>query len=77
MKIDHIGSTAIPGLKAKPTIRFRDYLIRYPKIAREYESLKLKLAEQYPNDREAYTASKTDWILRMNERIREQDGRVY
>jgi GrpB-like predicted nucleotidyltransferase (UPF0157 family) len=132
VKIDHIGSTAIPGLKAKPTIdilmqvteqidiqklkdtfkslgylinkhpenpaphltfvkgytkqgfkgqayhvhirypgdwdeiRFRDYLIRNKEIAKEYETLKLKLAEKYPNDREAYTDSKTEWIEKIN-----------
>jgi len=132
IKIDHIGSTAIPGLKAKPTIdilmqiseqidiqklkdtfkslgylinnhpenpaphltfvkgytkqgfkgqayhvhirsqgdwdeiRFRDYLIKKKKIAKEYETLKLELAEKYPNDREAYTDSKTEWIEKIN-----------
>ena len=132
VKIDHIGSTAIPGLKAKPTIdmlmqvaeqieiqklkdtfkslgylinehpenpaphltfvkgytnqgfkgqayhvhiryygdwdeiRFRDYLIKNKRIAKEYETLKLELAEKYPNDREAYTDSKTSWIEKIN-----------
>lgn len=132
LKIDHIGSTAIPGLKAKPTIdillqvtqqidiqklkdifkslgyqinehpenpaphltfvkgytnqgfkgqayhvhirylgdwdeiRFRDYLIKHKEIANEYEALKLELADKYPNDREAYTDSKTKWIEKIN-----------
>lgn len=132
VKIDHIGSTAIPGLKAKPTIdillqvseqieipklkdkfkalgylinnhpenpephltfvkgytkqgfkgqayhvhiryqgdwdeiKFRDYLIVNKEIAKEYETLKLELAEKYPNDREAYTDSKTEWIEKIN-----------
>jgi GrpB-like predicted nucleotidyltransferase (UPF0157 family) len=132
VEIDHIGSTAVPGLKAKPTIdilmqitkqidfqklmdtfkslgylinkhpenpaphltfvkgytregfkgqtyhvhvryhgdwdeiRFRDYLIKNKEIAKEYESLKLELAEKYPNDREAYTDSKTKWIEKIN-----------
>jgi len=136
LKIDHIGSTAIPGLKAKPTIdilmqvteqagiqrlkdtfkslgylinthpenpaphltfvkgysnqglkgqayhvhiryhgdwdeiRFRDYLIVHKEIAKEYEILKLELAEKYPNDREAYTNSKTEWIERINDLTR-------
>ncbi len=138
IKIDHIGSTAIPGLKAKPTIdillqvseqlaiqklkdtfkslgylinnhpenpaphftfvkgytkqgfkgqayhvhirysgdwdeiRFRDYLIKNKEIAKEYENLKLELAEQYPNDREAYTNSKTEWIKKINTLARKQ-----
>jgi GrpB-like predicted nucleotidyltransferase (UPF0157 family) len=132
VKIDHIGSTAIPRLKAKPTIdillqiteqigiqklkdtfkslgylindhpenpaphltfvkgytnqgfkgqayhvhiryrgdwdeiRFKDYLIKHKEIAKEYETLKLELAEKYPNDREAYTDSKTEWIEKIN-----------
>lgn len=132
LRIDHIGSTAIPGLKAKPTIdillqvteqidiqklkdtfkslgyqinnrpenpaphltfvkgytkqgfkgqayhvhvryigdwdeiRFKDYLIKHNEIAKEYETLKLKLAEKYPNDRETYTDSKTEWIEKIN-----------
>lgn len=132
IKINHIGSTSIPGLKAKPTIdmllqvtdqidiqklknifksleysinyrpenpaphltfvkgytnqgfkgqayhvhvrylgdwdeiRFRDYLIMHKDIAKEYEALKLKLARKYPNDREAYTDSKTEWIEKIN-----------
>ncbi len=132
IKIDHIGSTSIPGLKAKPTIdmllqvaaridiqrlkdifesleysincrpenpaphltfvkgytnqgfkgqayhvhvryrgdwdeiRFRDYLIMHKDIAKEYEALKLELAKKYPNDREAYTYSKTEWIEKIN-----------
>ncbi len=131
-RIDHIGSTAIPRIKAKPTIdillqikeqldisklkdrfkshgyfindhpenpaphltfvkgyteqgvkgqtyhvhiryrgdwdeiRFRDYLIKNNAIAKEYETLKLELAAKYPNDREAYTDSKTEWIEKIN-----------
>lgn len=137
LKIDHIGSTAIPGLKAKPTIdiliqvteqidiqktkdtfkslgylinehpenpaphltfvkgyteqgfkgqayhihiryrgdwdeiRFKEYLIKHNEIAKEYETLKLKLAENYPNDREAYTDSKTEWIEKINNLTRQ------
>lgn len=138
VKIDHIGSTAIPGLKAKPTIdillqvseqtdlqkiktifkaldyhinehpdnppphlsfvkgytrkgfkgqtyhvhlrykgdwdeiRFRDYLIQHKEIAKEYETLKLELADNYKNDREAYTNSKTGFIEKINNLTRKQ-----
>ena len=47
-------------------IRFRDYLINHKEAAKEYESIKLKLAEKYKNDREAYTNSKTDFIKNIN-----------
>lgn len=44
---------------------FRDYLIGHADVAREYEALKRGLAIAYPNDRVAYTAGKTDFILRI------------
>ena len=138
VSIDHIGSTAIPGLKAKPTIdilfqvseqidiqnlehvfqslgyqltkqpdnppphmtfvkgyteqgfrgqayhvhirykgdwdeiRFKDYLLNHKEVAKEYETLKLKLAGRYKNDREAYTDSKTDFIEKINKLTRKQ-----
>ena len=131
LSIEHIGSTAIPRLKAKPTIdilfqvseqidnqkledvfkslgyqltrqpdnppphmtfvkgytnhgfkgqayhvhirykgdwdeiRFRDFLLSNQEIAKEYETLKLQLADKYKNDREAYTDSKTDFIEKI------------
>ncbi len=138
VSIDHIGSTSIPGIKAKPTIdillqinkevdltsikntfkslgysinehsenppphflfvkgystdgfkgqayhvhiryegdwdeiRFRNYLVKHREVAKEYEALKLKLAEKFRNDREAYTNSKTDWIEKINAITRKQ-----
>lgn len=138
VNIDHIGSTAIPGLKAKPTIdillqvskeidipklkhifqsldyhltqqpgnppphitfvkgyaekgfrgqtyhvhirykgdwdeiRFRDFLINHRDIAKEYEELKLNLADKFRNDRESYTDSKSKWIERINKLTQKQ-----
>jgi GrpB-like predicted nucleotidyltransferase (UPF0157 family) len=46
---------------------FRDYLIEHPELAREYASLKLKLALAYPNDRVAYTNGKTEFIVRVTQ----------
>lgn len=43
-------------------IIFRDYLIAHPEIAREYEQLKIKLAQEYTYDREQYTDAKTKFI---------------
>jgi GrpB-like predicted nucleotidyltransferase (UPF0157 family) len=42
---------------------FRDYLIANPAVATEYERLKVRLASAHPNDRVAYTAGKTDFIM--------------
>lgn len=46
-------------------IRFRDYLTAHPDCAREYERLKLSLLPAYRNDRDGYTAAKSDFIRRI------------
>jgi GrpB-like predicted nucleotidyltransferase (UPF0157 family) len=136
IKAHHIGSTAIPNIKAKPTIdillevksierldayttyfealsyeakgefgipgrrfyqkcgdnrthhvhafetnnpeilrhiRFRDYLINHPQIALQYQALKLKLIEQFPNDPQAYTKGKSDFIQSIDKQISDQN----
>jgi GrpB-like predicted nucleotidyltransferase (UPF0157 family) len=128
LSVEHIGSTAVPGLTAKPTIDiliqvrnsfnselfkedlkkigydfipkpenppphmmfakgyaktgisgqtfhshirykgdwdeivFRDFLRSDPEISRQYAYLKLELARKFPNDREKYTESKSEFI---------------
>lgn len=48
----------------KNYIIFRDYLKACPEVARQYEALKLSLAEAHPqdNEREQYLAGKKDFI---------------
>ena len=43
-------------------VKFRDILIKNPKIAKQYERLKLDLELRYMYDREGYTAGKTKFI---------------
>lgn len=50
---------------------FRDYLIEFPEIAKEYEALKSRLAIDHPRDRVAYTAGKTDFIVSVTGRAKE------
>ena len=45
-----------------PEIAFRDYLNANPKVAKEYETLKLGLWKKYEHDRDGYTDAKTDFI---------------
>lgn len=48
-------------------IRFRDYLISHPEAAKEYEQLKIKLAQQHTLDREEYTNAKAEFVKRILE----------
>jgi GrpB-like predicted nucleotidyltransferase (UPF0157 family) len=54
---------------------FRDFLIRFPSTAREYEALKRSLAEQHPKNRVAYSEGKTPFIERVTGRAKEYFAR--
>jgi GrpB-like predicted nucleotidyltransferase (UPF0157 family) len=43
----------------------RDYLRKHPSVAQEYGALKKRLAHKYPQDIDAYTCAKTDFILKI------------
>ena len=43
-------------------VNMRDYLNSHEEVARAYSELKAKLAEQYPDDRSAYTEAKSQMI---------------
>ena len=45
-------------------INLRDYLKACPDIARQYEGLKSRLMNEYPNDRSAYTQGKAEFITK-------------
>jgi GrpB-like predicted nucleotidyltransferase (UPF0157 family) len=47
---------------ARRELLFRDYLIRHPDVAAQYETLKKNLAIRYRCDREAYTESKNEFV---------------
>ena len=49
---------------------FRDYLIEYPQVAKEYEELKLKLWKQYEHNRDAYTNAKSELVKKYTEKAR-------
>lgn len=49
---------------------FRDYLRRYPEVARQYGVLKQGLKEQYEHDRDGYTDAKTEFIKKATEKAR-------
>jgi GrpB-like predicted nucleotidyltransferase (UPF0157 family) len=53
---------------------FRDYLVQYPDIAREYGELKDRLAGQHQEDRVAYTEGKTQFVLKITAKAKEELG---
>ena len=55
---------------------FRDYLIDHPKVAREYEALKVRLASDSSRDRVAYTRGKSEFIVRVTEEAKRYYGRA-
>jgi GrpB-like predicted nucleotidyltransferase (UPF0157 family) len=56
---------------------FRDYLIKYSEVAKEYGELKLKLKEKYEHDRDRYTNAKTDFVLKYSEKAKEEFADKY
>ena len=45
---------------------FRDYLLKYPDVAAEYGNLKSALQKEFKHNRDAYTAAKTDFIMKYS-----------
>lgn len=54
---------------------FRDYLTAHPQTAREYESLKVSLADKFRYDRDGYTEAKGGFIRSVTERAKREAGR--
>ena len=51
--------------KARAVLAFRDALRADAALAREYEDLKAGLAARYPEDRQAYTDAKAEFVARV------------
>jgi GrpB-like predicted nucleotidyltransferase (UPF0157 family) len=67
----HVHVVQSGGLEERRTIAFRDFLRDDPKVAREYETLKRRLASQHgagDSSREAYTDAKTAFVTDITER---------
>lgn len=62
-KVFHIH---INQLGDNDEVFFRDYLNANPEIAKEYETLKIKLLSLYKNDRDAYTEAKSEFVKHIN-----------
>lgn len=64
----HIGE--IGSGYAEDTILFRDYLLDHKNAAMKYSGLKEKLAKKYQDNREIYTAKKTEFIEEIVEKAK-------
>lgn len=47
-------------------IYFRDYLNTHSNVAKDYEALKIRLAQIYKNNRDEYTRQKTEFVLKYS-----------
>jgi len=56
---------------------FRDYLVEYPEMAKEYEKLKLRLWKEYEHDRDGYTNAKAELVKHYTEKARSLYGNRY
>ena len=54
---------------------FRDYLIEYPEVAKEYEEL--KLWKKYEHNRDAYTNAKTELVKKYTQKAKMLYGNRY
>ena len=59
----------------KDEVIFRDYLNAHPSVAKDYESLKLKLWKQYEHNRDAYTEAKSDFVLKYTALAKAEEPR--
>ena len=63
----HIHVVLKTSKEWKNYLNFRDYLNAMPSAAREYEAVKEKLEAMYPDNREKYTAGKSEIIAKLLE----------
>lgn len=59
----HLHLVPSGSARLEDEIAFRDYLRAHPVRAAEYGNLKHRLAEEHPEDREAYTRAKSSFII--------------
>ena len=56
---------------------FRDYLIEFPNVAKEYETLKLSLWKEHKYNRDFYTNAKTEFVTKYTEQAKKLYGNRY
>ena len=61
----HIHMVEVNSRDWETMLLFRDYLTQHSELAEEYVELKLKLAQQFPTNRQAYQDAKSQFIERV------------
>ena len=64
-RVAHLHVVDHDGDQWRNYLRFRDLLRRSPQARARYEAVKLRLAEQRPVDRRAYTSGKTEIVTSL------------
>ena len=68
----HLTFTSAKDTYWNETIKFRDYLLDNPQVAKGYEIEKVKLAEQYPTSRRNYSMNKARYIQNILRQIEKE-----
>jgi GrpB-like predicted nucleotidyltransferase (UPF0157 family) len=63
VSIEHVGSTSVPGLAAKPIIDMDVVVASAANVTTAIERLKMRLAQTFPTDIDRYVDGKTDFLL--------------
>lgn len=61
----HLHLLPVGSERFQAELAFRDHLRAHSSVAREYEALKLRLAAELADDREAYTDAKSEFVARV------------
>ena len=64
----HLYVVVVGGREHTRHVRFRDYLRSHPNETKRYSALKKSLAQEFRNEREAYTEAKTAFIVTILQR---------
>jgi GrpB-like predicted nucleotidyltransferase (UPF0157 family) len=70
----HLHLIPTDGDRFRDELAFRDYLRTHAGVAEEYGELKRRLAEEFRDDREAYTEAKGEFIRATLGRAVDEDG---
>ncbi len=69
ISLHHIHCYEPGNIDFKRCIGFRDYLNAHPEEVKQYSELKIKLANQNPDNRSSYTQGKTEFIQSVYQKL--------